>query len=763
MTSSKVSEAIPKELSSVAALISYGQAEAALELLDTLGAPDDVTQPFKVTLRATCLHDLGRWDELVQFGSPLVKPLADFQESRTLCNLHASLGVAHLRLGHIRRAEEHMRAAIHVATWDLEDREEAVRHHRQLVVLFKNRGLWALAVFEAENAITIADEIASDRESGGLRINLCTTLLKSGGFARVPLLLEEAEQFLARVDQKRLMLLVQLLRARHTVLVQRPTKALEILAPILETTRANQYSREEAICLEYMGDCYLIQKEFKKALERYHAAQVIADATAPKGDLVPELGHRIGEALVNLGDPNGAILACERGLRVARDTGDRYEECATHRVLAMANWAAGNPRKAMRLAAEGVELARSYEIPYELARVLQWSGEARLQTNQPDERALGRRRLWEARGVYERLDLMHQAKAIEKLLGIETQPEPDAEEPGVGALQGIPNLDSGALRFGIITTSPDVSEAVATIQSVAPSRIPVLITGQTGVGKELLAKALHLMSDRKKNAFVSVNCGAMSPNLIDSELFGHERGAFTGAVASREGLIASANQGTLFLDEVAELSQIAQATLLRVLETGELRPVGRDDIRTIDVRVVAATNAVLEDLVDRGVFRQDLYYRLNGASVTIPPLQDREEDIRALFRYFWAQSMAGLKKKLTLADDVESMLCAYAWPGNVRELRNEVARVVTMAGNGSIVTRDAFLPKHRARSAEALRKERDQLAQDSTERDQIVRALRAHQGNKTEAARSLGGMKRTTLIYKIERLGIRPEEYLVSE
>jgi len=707
------------------------------------------------------LSGLGRWRDLISLASPLLPHLP--KASASLCDAHGYLGLAHMRTGSHRLAESHLRAAIHVASWDLRDSDQSIFHQRQLAIMFKNLGWWQLARHEVEIAIEQADATGSHKQSGALRKNLAIILLKCGDLGPVLKLLDEAEAYLVSSDKPHWLLRARLVRGRYHVLVHHPTKALEILNPILEITRAQQYSREEAICLEYIGDCFLIQKEFKKALEHYLAAQAIADATAPKGDLIPELGHRIGEAFVILGDPNAAILACERGLRVARDTGDRYEECATHRVLAMANLAAGNPRKALRLAAEGVELARSYEIPYELARVLQWSGEARLQTNQPDERALGRRRLWEARGVYERLGLAHQAKAIERLLGLETQPEPDAEEPGVNALQGIADLDRGALRFGIITTSPDVSEAVATIQSVAPSRIPVLITGQTGVGKELLAKALHLMSDRRKNPFVSVNCGAMSPNLVDSELFGHERGAFTGAVASREGLFASAHQGTLFLDEVAELSQIAQATLLRVLETGELRPVGRDDIRLIDVRVVAATNAILEDLVDRGVFRQDLYYRLNGVSVTVPPLQDREEDIRALFRYFWAQSVAGLKKTLTLADDVESMICAYAWPGNVRELRNEIARVVTMAESGSIVSRQAFLPKHRARSSEALRRDRDRLAQDSAERDQILRALRAHQGNKTEAARSLGGMKRTTLIYKIERLGIRPEEYLVSE
>src|SRR5437773_8538915 len=217
--------------------------------------------------------------------------------------------------------------------------------------------------------------------------------MKSSDLERLPEILLGADERLSIPGHDLWALLAKVARARYLVLTHHPIQALELLTPILATTRERGYSREEAICLEYMGDCHLLQKEFRQALERYNAALKIGEATAPKGDLIPELGHRIAEALVNLGDPNAAILSCERGLRVARDTGDRYEECATHRVLAMANWASGNPRKGLRLAAEGIELARSYEIPYELARMLQWSGEARLQGNLADERALGRRKL----------------------------------------------------------------------------------------------------------------------------------------------------------------------------------------------------------------------------------------------------------------------------------------------------------------------------------------------------------------------------------
>jgi len=729
--------------------------------LDLQNDTESFTELLRVRLVA--LNQLGRWSETVSVGDRWLPTLRSAARHEDVCNLHGYIGFAFVRLGATRLAESHLRAAIHIATWDLVNQEQALFHQRQLAVMFKNLGRWQVAKYELTNAIEGADEIGSAKESGLLRQNLAIVLLKSGDVDQVPQVLDRAEGYLASVGRPLWLLRCHLVRARYLILTGHSPKALELLTPILTTTREQQYSREEAICLEYIGDCHLAQREYKKALEHYNLALAIAEATAPNGDMIPELGHRIGEALVNLGDPNAAILSCERGLRVALDIGDRYEECATHRVLAMANLAAGNPRKALRLAAEGIELGRSYEIPYELARALTWAGEARLQGSAPEDRTLGRRQLWEARAIFERIGLPHWTRSIEKLLGLESQPEPSTDEPAIAALAGLDRLDRGALKFGVVTCSPDVSEAVAIIQSVAPSKIPVLITGPSGVGKELVAKALHQMSDRRKEAFVAVNCGALSPSLIDSELFGHERGAFTGAIASREGLFASADHGTLFLDEVGDLSPAAQATLLRVLETGELRPLGRDEVRTIDVRIVAATNANVESLVERGVFRRDLYFRLDGASVTLPPLSEREEDISALFRFFWAQAVAASGKRLSLSDDVEAMLCGYAWPGNVRELKNEIARAVAMAESGTVVSREAFLPKQRSKSATALRKDREQEAQSAQERSEILAALRAHRGNKADAARSLGGMKRTTLIYKIERLQIRPEEYLVKE
>jgi transcriptional regulator with PAS, ATPase and Fis domain len=428
----------------------------------------------------------------------------------------------------------------------------------------------------------------------------------------------------------------------------------------------------------------------------------------------------------------------------------------------MAHRASGNPKKALRVLDEGIELGRSYEIPYELARSLVWAGETRLSEPVDEEQAYGRRQLWEARGIFARLGLTTWIHTIDRTLGF-AEEGPSAEEPGVAALETIDTLDRNALRFGIVTCDRHMREAIATVQSVAPSTIPVLISGESGVGKELLAQALHQMSERRRHPFVAVNCGAIPVGLMESELFGHERGAFTGALQNREGLIVSADGGSLFLDEIGELPGPVQASLLRVLESGELRAVGQDVVRKVNIRIVAATNARIEDLVVRGVFRQDLYYRLNGVRVTLPPLRDREEDIRVLFRYFWSQAVASARKTLRLSGEVEATLCAYSWPGNVRELKHEIARVVALAADGSFVTPDAFLPHQMRKEVAVLRRTRVRRDETRHEREEILEALRAHRGNKAEAARSLGGMKRTTLLYKIERLGIRPEEYETHE
>ncbi len=290
------------------------------------------------------------------------------------------------------------------------------------------------------------------------------------------------------------------------------------------------------------------------------------------------------------------------------------------------------------------------------------------------------------------------------------------------------------------------------IGRLAPNDAPVLITGETGTGKEIAAKMLVDLSHRADGPFVPINCGTLGPSLIGSELFGHEKGAFTGAVARKPGAFESADGGTLFLDEIGELPLELQPQLLRVVEYGEVRRIGAEDTLKVDVRLVAATNRFLDVEVSRGGFREDLFHRLHVLTVELPPLRSRKDDIPELTRFFLAQATPE-GEKVTLSDAAFAKLIAHDWPGNVRELRNVIHRAVLMRLT-DVLDEEAitFAPstlatRVQAKSATSSRT----LAQ--IEREAIVAELVRHKGNKKEAAATLG-VSRSTVHRKIDEFAI---------
>jgi len=293
------------------------------------------------------------------------------------------------------------------------------------------------------------------------------------------------------------------------------------------------------------------------------------------------------------------------------------------------------------------------------------------------------------------------------------------------------------------------------VRIVAPHKTTALFVGETGTGKELLARLLHQASDRAHAAFLAQDCGALTETLLDSELFGHVKGAFTGAVNTHPGLFVLADGGTIFLDEIENMSAALQAKLLRVLETGEVRPVGGSKVRRVDVRVIAATNQELLDAVQRGRLRADLYYRLSTFPITIPPLRARREDILPLAESFRLKAEQMLRRHTTGFDaDSRAQLYAHDWPGNVRELRNTIERSILFANDDApLVVR---LPPA-ARTAAALNPSgnlEERLHQ--LERSLIRDALLRHGGVIRRAARELG-VNAITLGRKIKTHGLQRE------
>lgn len=253
------------------------------------------------------------------------------------------------------------------------------------------------------------------------------------------------------------------------------------------------------------------------------------------------------------------------------------------------------------------------------------------------------------------------------------------------------------LKYGIIGNSKPMREAIERLMQAAPTDLTVLITGETGTGKEIFANALHGLSKRRKYPFISVNCGAIPETLLESELFGHEKGAFTGAIEQRKGFFEVANKGTIFLDEIGELPLSTQVKLLRVLESGEFTRLGSSELRTTDVRVVTATNRELEQEVKRGTFRQDLFFRLNSVHIILPPLRQHIEDIPLLINYFGNKVCDKLGLKFDgISPDALGILRSLPWPGNIRELRNMIETIITLENATYIDT--TLLRKYVARA-----------------------------------------------------------------
>lgn len=293
------------------------------------------------------------------------------------------------------------------------------------------------------------------------------------------------------------------------------------------------------------------------------------------------------------------------------------------------------------------------------------------------------------------------------------------------------------------------------IQRISHARSNVLITGRSGTGKELIAKAIHYNSDRKTMPLVTVNCSAIPESLLESELFGHEKGAFTGAITSRRGLFETANGGTLFLDEIGDMPLGSQAKLLRVVETGEVRPVGSDDVKKIDVRVIAATHRDLKEMVKHDQFREDLFYRLNVISIHVPDLKDRTEDIQILTDHFLKKYGEQFgRANIQLTREAMACLLRYSWPGNVRELENVIERSIALSGGDVIDCND--LPEHlfQMKSTDLI----DDLASDNmplseVEKRYIVKILQRTNWHQSKAAQILG-IDRKTLYRKIKEYNL---------
>jgi transcriptional regulator with GAF, ATPase, and Fis domain len=525
-------------------------------------------------------------------------------------------------------------------------------------------------------------------------------------------------------------------------------EAANSLREVLAQARDLDKPRNVILALEFLGDCDLDLGDPVASRERYREALLLARGHGKSTDLVLECLRGLGAAELACGEPQTARGLIEESVAIAREQGDSFELGTSLFVLAQVLDALGETGGELEALNESRNLASTIGDDHGHARAsLALARHALAEGRRVDAMTLAA----EAHRLFQRIGAEHLIEEAANVLEAISEKSPSA--PVLAASVAKPRkrtaaatITSDALVPGFITVDPGLLHTLGIVKALAPRRPNILVHGESGTGKELIAQAVHSQSGRT-GPFVPVNCSAFPGDLIEGELFGHARGAYTGADRERVGLFEHAHKGTLFLDEIGDMPIKAQARLLRALEGGEVRRLGENTARVVDVRVVAATHRNLMAMVHVGEFRLDLYYRLAGFVVQIPAVRERPEDARLLIDHFLAKFAQEQEKSLVLMPELREELAAHSWPGNVREIRLVMERLVSLTSDGTVLRRLPF------RLEGAPRPRSLPEALEAEERRRVLDALTTHNWNKQRAANALG-TSRTTLIAKMQRMGI---------
>ena len=724
------------ELKAVACRLAHGDAQAALAQAQEMqrearAAASPAIEARLRLLAAKALWQLGRIDESrreADAGLAIAERAGDL----SLCaQALSALGIAAFREGDLALARDQFEQALALYR-RLGDEESAAKARNNLGLVFKNLCEWETAIEHFGAALETYRARGRFADTAGPLMNLGIVLQKMGEWGRAGETYRECEEVLLQVDDQLHLALVGIGLGNVARLQRRFPEAETHLLGALERARRQGARREEVLAIEFLGELDFDRGRLEPALARYHEALALAERTGPEGDLVVELERRRAEALVAIGRLDEAERACERARRLARLTDDRLEHAIAFRVAGEIVLARGRRLEARELWEQAASLLAACRERFERAKVALLLGRA------TDDPAAARMHLFRACALFSEVGSAHWLELAEtdlqRVLGPASPALPARSDSLLGRRHRAPSL---------VACSTAMRNVETLARRAAATELSVLLTGETGTGKELVARTIHSLSPRANRPFLAVNCGALRADLALSQLFGHRKGAFTGAHAEGLGLVEAAHGGTLFLDEVGELPLDVQVTLLRFLESGEYLRLGETQVRRADVRIIAATNRVLRGDEGERLFRRDLLFRLNEIEIRLPSLRERPDDVVPLARHFL--SFYGGLEGPHLAPDAEGVLTTYGWPGNVRELENVMKRVAALHAGGEVdaVELLPFLSEPAAARSHA-----------SDERDAILVAWRRAQGNKSRLA-GLLGVSRKTLYARLKRLDLR--------
>jgi DNA-binding NtrC family response regulator/Tfp pilus assembly protein PilF len=726
------------ESKAISCRMAQGHCQAALahcrEVLRTENEVDSLEVRARIHLQ--CAEALFRLTRLAESrgsaerGLELAHEAADIGLMARALNV---LGRVSYRDGDLAGARVHYEQAL--AFYGRVGDEVSTAYVRNnLGLIHKNLCEWDAAITHLSAALEIRRRHGRFAESANSLVNLGVVHQKSSRWDLAGECFAQARQIYLQVGDQLRLSAVAIGLGNIARLERRFVEAEGQLLEALERARGQGAQREEVLALEFLGELDFDRGRPESALGRYDTALALADRVAPEGDLVVEIERRRAEVLVVLGQVDAADTACRHAQRLARQIDDRLEYAVSFRASAAIAAARGQHDQALEDWRRATVLLASCHESYEQGRTLLDLGRATADTEE------ARHAFYRAGSLFAPLStpvwLERAEEGLRRLLQNGTEPAPTRPASLLGRRHRAP---------GLVACSAGMRRVESLARRAAATELSVLVTGETGTGKELVARTIHALSPRQNKPFLAVNCGALRADLALSQLFGHRKGAFTGAHADGVGLVEAAHGGTLFLDEVGELPHDVQVTILRFLESGEYLRLGETQVRRADVRMIAATNRLLRGAEAERLFRRDLLFRLNEIEIHLPSLRERHEDILPLARHFLA-FYGGLDGP-RLGPDAESVLASYSWPGNVRELENVMKRIAALHAGKASLDAEALLPflAHDRGDREAP------LPRD--ERSAILAAYAEANGNKSRVAAMLG-VSRKTLYARLKRFNI---------
>ncbi len=724
--------------------------------------PDDSLR--RDIIEGTALWLLGRTDEAIGTLVSARRQLLRRTDTALLARCTMQLSAAHWMAGDFGESLELALDALVAArrAGDGSCEAQALTNYARLV---RRLCRWTEAQDALRKALELTERLGLRGRANHSRHGLALLLWKRGRLEAALQLAERCCGDDARLGQRSIRAMAGLLKCQIMLHQGRYDEAMQLVVRGPEWDSSAALARASILAREFAGEVALEQGNGEDALKSLDEALSRALALAPKGDIVAGLRRRRAECFYLLERFQEAYEEAKAGLEHCRGLGDRYEEAATYRILGLSTAAVGKPDEAKKWFDGGFSYYDDIETPYEWGKLWMaygdWLRGPRAGAFRDPKGALeayhAARDHFEGMGAEGKL--AEANRRLEKL----TQEEQERTSSGgrtadPGAARHAPRRPRRSTElerlslwakesFGIVTRSKALLALLDDVRKLAPSNAPILVIGESGTGKELVARGIHALSGRK-GQFMAINASSLPREIIESELFGHVVGSFTGATREKPGMFEVCDKGTVFLDEIAEMSFELQSRLLRFLETGESRRVGANANIGVDTRIIAATNRDRAALERGENFRLDLYYRLAHAVIVLPPLRHRGEDIELLAGHFLDEACASARRQVYLSPAALGRLNAYAWPGNVRQLRAVIKRVVLLSADGHVVTPEV-LQLENVQVPTTLIEELEQA-----ERRRVGEALAQARGSRTDAARLLG-MPRTTLINKIRRYGLK--------